>query len=944
MNEPLRILIVDCVGKLFKDVSRIVGDSDHYQIKRSGFDVDCREIQPREYDFLLLDEDGGEGIAFLRRCSASGALPIPILYCCEKIDKDVIDAAFAAGATDVARIREMDSAAFGNEICHLMEKFEQRHKMNALLRTIIDTVPGMIYVKDRDANILLANKATADFYGTTVNEIVGSNQVKWHPDVDELKAFQDQDRAVIDQDQRIEGLVDQLTTHDGIHHILETTKIPIDFPERGVRAVLGVSRDVSERIRLQHSRDRLLAALESAGDAMVITGLDGTIEYVNHAFEVLSGYSKKEAIGQTPRLLKSGKQSDEFYEEMWQILLNGETFRAVVTNRRKDGTLFDVEETITPIYDADQNMVAFVAVERDVTEKRLAEQALRSSEERFSLAAEGSNDGLWDWDIVNNRFFASPRMLTMLGADPEMVSISTSEDLLNYVHEEDREDLLKRMTRHLKGLTQYFNHEYRVVMPDGKVRWMQARGVAMRDADGRAYRMAGSQTDITHFKDTEKEMEAQSLRDPLTGLPNRKMFINHITSAINSTEVQENYQAAVLYISIDRYKQVRDSIGVVLADRLISKVSRRLRECMRPSDIIARIHTGDFAVLLPQVLTVNSSEIMARRIEEALIKPFQEESHRIKIAASMGITMIHHKSTRVAEHVLRDAGLAQSAASVARTSYQIYDSAMHEAAIKRIEIENELDHALIDQEFVLFLQPITSLEGEGLTGFEGLIRWFHPDKGMVPPDQFIPVAEETGQIVEIGKWVLREAFNRLSGWHEQGGLREKLYISINLSPLQLKDDPTMELIRQLLSTASFQPSQLRIEITESAILDDAEHTRNQLNKLKSYGTDLYLDDFGTGYSSLSYLHSFPFDVLKIDQSFIREIENDVAKRRITESIIQLAEHLDMRVVAEGVETEAHMNLLKGMGCHKAQGYHFSRPLPPDDVEKYIDQQEKQDAH
>jgi len=944
MDDSFRVLIVDHEGGLSAALSDIVGDSGHYQLDRIGFDEPCEKIEVLQNDLLLVDEGnvdgrGSEGIAFLQRCAASGTLPIPILYCCESIDKDTIDQALASGALDVARVREMNLASFGTEMCHLMEKYEQRYKTNTLLRNIVDTVPGMIYVKDRDANILLANKATADFYGTTVDEIYGTNQKKWHLDADEFKEFQNQDRAVIDDGERVEGLIDQLTTQDGVHHILETTKIPIDFPEKGERAVLGVSRDITDRMRLKNSRDRLVTAIESAGDAIVITALDGTIEYVNHAFEQLSGYSKEEAVGQTPRILKSGKQDADFYEEMWQTLLAGETFRAVLTNRRKDGTLYDVEETITPVYDDEQKMVAFVAVEHDVTEKRLAEQALRSSEERFVLAAEGSNDGLWDWDVTHDRFYASPRMLAMLGIDPETSSISSSRDFLACVHEDDREEMLKRLTRHLKGLTQHFNHQYRVVSADGEEHWMQARGVALRDADGRAYRMAGSQVDITAFKKSEREMKEQSLRDSLTGLPNRKMFINHITSAINMAEVQENYKAAVLYVSIDRYSQLRDLVGVTVVDRLVSKVSRRLRECTRPSDVIARIHTGDFAVLLPQLLSESSSEMMAKRLVESMSTPFQEEAHRIKINISTGITMIDHDSTHVAEHVLRDAGLAQSAAAASKTGYQRFDPHMYDSALRRMEMENELDHALEHEEFVLFLQPIISLEEEGLTGFEALIRWFHPEKGMVPPDQFISVAEETGQIVEIGKWVLNDAFKRLCDWQEQGGLRKDLYISVNLSPLQLQDDSTMVLIKQLLSHAPFKPSQLRIEITESAILDDAEHTKTQLKKLKSYGTELFLDDFGTGYSSLSYLHAFPFDVLKIDQSFIREIDTDITKRKICESIIQLARHLDMRVVAEGVETEAHMNLLKGMSCHKAQGYHFSKPLPADEVEKYIDQQD-----
>ncbi|TLS76357.1 EAL domain-containing protein [Mariprofundus erugo] len=939
-NRMLHILVVDQGGALLDQLTALAGDAALYRFESVTVEEAYASLQQRRGDLLLVDDQAGEctGIALLHRCATELAMVVPLIYCTNSIDKEMIDAAFAAGATDVLRLKGMSADLFGRSLCYALEQVRQRLRTNSMLRTIIDLVPGMIYVKDRDGRFLLANQATAEFYGTSVSQIIGTNQAYWHRDVDEFALFQEQDRKVIDHHEHIEGMIDQLTTPDGVCHILETSKIPLSFFDGNVPAVLGISRDITENRRLQKAQTMVMAALDAAADAVVITALDGTIEYVNLAFERMTGYSAAEAIGQTPRILKSGHQDTAFYREMWKILLAGETFRAVITNRRKDGLLFEAEETITPVYDEHNHMVAFVAVERDVTEKKKAEQALRSSEERFSLAAEGSNDGLWDWDIVNDQVYVSPRVYAMVGRDETSGAIRTAADFFDLLAAADGQSgLLKRINRHLNGLTEYFSHECKISSEDGKkIRWLQARGIARRDEAGHAIRMAGSLTDITVFKQSEKELVEQSLRDPLTGLANRKMFMNHLTSAIHASDVHGDYQAAVLYIGINRMKELRTSMGDTLGDRLISKVARRIRDCTRPSDVFAYVHSGEFAMLLPKVQSQHAAEIMATRIDKAMGRPFRESAQQIKVSTSIGITMIDHSSSRVPEYVLRDAALAQSEARKRSQQYSLFDQRMHDAALQRIQLESELDDAIAGHQFQLYLQPIMDLQHEVIAGFEALIRWMHHDRGMISPAEFIPVAEETGQIIEIGKWVLRQAFQQLCKWHGMGGVRSDLYISINLSPLQLADEATLQLIYQLLEQAPFPPSHLRIEITESAILEDAEYTRSLLGKLHECGSRLYLDDFGTGYSSLSYLHSFPFDVLKVDQSFTFKIDSDPATRKITESIIQLGTHLGMKVVAEGVETEAHRNVLIGMGCHYGQGYLFSKPLPPEQAETFID--------
>lgn len=624
----------------------------------------------------------------------------------------MIDAAFAAGATDVLRLAGMTLALFGRSICYALEQVRQRLKSNSMLRTIIDLVPSMIYVKDREGRFLLANQATAEFYGASVGQIIGSSQARWHRDVDEFALFQEQDRRVIDHHESIAGVIDQLTTPDGDCHILETSKTPLFF-DGNVPAVLGISRDITENRRLQKVQTMVLAALDAAADAVVITTLDGTIEYVNQAFERMTGYSSAEAIGQTPRILKSGHQDNAFYREMWKILLAGETFRAVITNRRKDGVLFEAEETITPVYDEHHHMVAFVAVERDVTERKKAEQALRSSEERFSLAAEGSNDGLWDWDIVHDQVYMSARVYSMVGCNDACDAISTAADFFDLlVQGEGKEALLKRINRHLNGLTEYFSHEWKISC-QGEIRWLQARGIARRDAAGRAVRMAGSLTDISVFKQNEKELVEQSLRDALTGLANRKMFINHLTSAIHASDVHGDYQAAVLYIGINRMKELRISMGDTLGDRLISKVARRIRGCTRPSDVFAYVHTGEFAMLLPKVVSHHAAEAMAARIEKAMARPFRESVQQIKVSTSIGITMIDHSSSRVAEYVLRDAALAQSEARKRSRQFSLFDQRMHDAALRRIQLKSELDDAIAGDHFLLYLQPIMDLQQGG---------------------------------------------------------------------------------------------------------------------------------------------------------------------------------------------------------------------------------------
>ena len=557
-----------------------------------------------------------------------------------------------------------------------------------------------------------------------------------------------------------------------------------------------------------------------------------------------------------------------------------------------------------------------------------AQEALRESEERYALAARGANDGLWDWNLVTGAMYFSPRWKAMLGFRENEIE-DRLEEWIGRIHDADRERVKEEIAAHQKGLTPHFESEHRLLHKDGSFRWMLSRGLAVHDATGKALRMAGSQTDITERK----------VSDPLTGLPNRLLFIDRLGRLIKHSKRRKDHLFAVLFLDLDGFKMINDSLGHLVGDQLLVGVATRLEKCLRSSDTVARLGEtftvarlgGDeFTILLDDIKEPADANRAAERLMKALAPPFVLAGKEVFTSISIGIAL-SNSAYEQPEDMLRDADTAMyRAKSLGKARYEVFDADMRASVMARLQLETDLRRALERNEFRNFYQPIVSLESGRIVGLEALLRWQHPTRGMIAPEEFIFVAEETGLIRELGWWSLREACRQMSSWKARSESYLDLTVSVNLSAKQLLQPHLVNDMDKLLQEVGLPPEALKLEITESAVMADPAAAAETLQQIKSLGIRLAIDDFGTGYSSLSYLHRFPLDTLKIDRSFISGGgEGDTME--IARTIMPMAKNLRLDVVAEGVETLEQVALLKRLQCKYAQGYYFSKPLAPEEV-------------
>ncbi|NQW09236.1 MAG: EAL domain-containing protein [Alphaproteobacteria bacterium] len=576
----------------------------------------------------------------------------------------------------------------------------------------------------------------------------------------------------------------------------------------------------------------------------------------------------------------------------------------------------------------------FVATFSDVTERKNAEQALRDSEQRYALAATGSNDGLWDWDLVNNRIYLSERWKEMLGCAEDEIG-DGAEEWFSRIHPEDVQRVTAQLDTHLSDVTSHFESEHRVRHRDESYRWMLVRGLAVRDGPGGANRIAGSMTDITDRKRAEEQSIHDALHDSLTGLPNRTLFLERVRQALSRVRRTPSARFAVIYLDLDRFKVVNESLGHAHGDDLIIAAARRLEQSLKFGDTVARLGGDEFAILLEDVADKEEATSIADILQKALSAPFTLGTKEIFTTASMGIAHSGEEYLRP-EDILRDSELAMyRAKELGKARSVAFDPAMRGTAATPLDVETDLRRALDRGEMALHFQPIISLADGRIRGFEALMRWTHPERGDVPPADFIPLAEETGMIVELGEWVLRNACAQMVAWNQQHAPSAPLEVSVNISGRQFTQIDLVRMVTNSLDSSGLSPNLLKLEITESALMENAQRSVQMLQQLKELDIKICVDDFGTGYSSLSYLHTFPIDTLKIDKSFVRDMGRNRHNLEIVRTIALLAQNLRLDVIAEGVETPEQLAQLRAIGCGYAQGYLFSRALTIEAVDHLL---------
>ena len=502
----------------------------------------------------------------------------------------------------------------------------------------------------------------------------------------------------------------------------------------------------------------------------------------------------------------------------------------------------------------------------------------------------------------------------MLGLTASQV-VTQPDPWFSRVHSEDRTRVKAELDAHCRGETEHFETELRMLHEDGGFRWMLCRGLAIRNREGKALRVAGSLTDITEGK----------VADALTGLPNRLLFRDRLHHAIQRYLQDSPRTCAVLYLDVDNFKLINDSLGHSFGDELLMAVARRIENCMRSSEtLVARLGGDEFAILVEGVTHGETVRAMAERIIESIARPFSFHGREVFTSTSIGIA-IANGSGGGAEDLLREADTAMyQAKSQGRNRYQVFDPNMKERVTRRMELENDLRRAIERDELQLYYQPIIALATGEIFAFEALVRWQHPVHGLVNPEQFIFIAEETGLIVPLGRWVLDEACRQVAFWQQQG--RAELTVSVNVSSRQLSNRDFLGEVSFVLERTAIPPHTLKLEITESTIMENPEAGAAMLSELRKLGVRVGIDDFGTGYSSLASLHRLPLDVLKIDRSFVMKMEESPENTAIVRTIMTLAESLRLAVIAEGIETKQQRDMLHAMNCTYGQGFLFSRPI------------------
>ena len=560
---------------------------------------------------------------------------------------------------------------------------------------------------------------------------------------------------------------------------------------------------------------------------------------------------------------------------------------------------------------------------RDERERAL--RALKVSEERYAVAVRGANDGLWDWDLCRGETYFSPRWKAMLGYDDAAVG-SRPEDWLERVHPDDLPRLRQALDAHLSGLQPYFECEHRMRTSDGGWHWMLSRGLALRDENGRACRMAGSQTDITRRKQAEEQLIHDALHDALTGLPNRTLFLDRLRLALARHRRRPRGALAVCCLNLDRFKVVNDGLGHGTGDEVLVALARRLEACVRPGDTVARLGGDEFAVLLEEVADVGQALRVAERVHLELRAPFRVHGHELFATATLGVALAAPCHEQ-AEELLRDAATAlHRGKRRGRGRSEIFDESMHSMAAARLQTETDLWRAVQRHELRLYYQPMVALDTERVTGFEALVRWQHPRRGLLLPEEFIPLAEEMGVSAPLGAWVIKEACRAAGEWQRSFPRAVPVSVSVNLSARQFAQSDVLALAAEALAESGLAAASLRLELTESVVMEEPEAAAAKLGRLKDLGIAVDIDDFGTGYSSLSHLRRFPIDALKIDRSFVSRMDCDVDDHEIVRTIVTLAANLGVAAIAEGVETLEQKVRLQGLRCGYGQGFLFSRPV------------------
>ncbi|MEG4864780.1 MULTISPECIES: sensor domain-containing protein [unclassified Microcoleus] len=690
----------------------------------------------------------------------------------------------------------------------------------------------------------------------------------------------------------------------------------------------------------------------------------GDYFYVNERFLEMAGLTVPQALGEgwTQSLHPEDRESvlSQWYGAVKDKLPCKLEYRFC----NGDRTTWIFWQAVPEIANSGE-VLGYLGTLTDISDRKQAEEALQQAEEKYRSIFENAIEGIFQTTPNGCYLSANPALAKIYGYEsaPELIANIHNIDRQLYLDPNRRVEFLRAIEKH--GCVSEF--ESQVYRADGTTIWVSENGRAVRDAGGNLLYYEGTVEDITLRKIAEEKLVHDALHDTLTGLPNRALFMDRLRHAIELSKRRPEVLFAVLFIDLDRFKVVNDSLGHLVGDRLLIAIAQRLETCLRVGDTVARLGGDEFAILLENINNTEDAIQIAERVQAELAEPFYLNEYQVFSSASIGIVSSGlppqprqsselsdsenveniDRATALSclssdspvanvpfqmlydrpEELLRDADAAMyHAKGLGKARHEVFDLSMHTRAVALLQLENDLRRALDSHEFRLYYQPIVSLTSGKICGFEALLRWYHPLRGLVSPGEFILVAEETRLIIPIGWWMMRSACHQIHEWHQKFPANPPLTVSVNLSNQQFKQPDLIDRLREILQETQLDPRTLKVEITEGVIMDNAESAVAILAELKNLEIQLYIDDFGTGYSSLSRLHTFPTDALKIDRAFVSRMTEDEGNEAIVQTILILASHLGMDVIAEGIETIEQLNLLRSLECEYGQGYFFSKPI------------------
>jgi len=801
------------------------------------------------------------------------------------------------------------------------------------LRAFFDNAKAIVWLKDLDGRFLMVNRYTEQLLGRSREQLLGRTVAEVFPQAD-AEAISGNDHKVIYADTPL-TFDETAQLEDGLHTFF-SVKFPLHDASGRIHALGAICTDITDRKQaeeqLLNEHSRLRSLVQTIPELVWMKDTEGIYRLGNPALERVFGAKEADILGKTDYDFFDAGLADFFRQKDHDAMaaglpiVNEEWVTYADTGLR---ALF--ETTKAPVRDESGRVLGVLGISRDITDARAAQDALSQSEALLKQSQRVASVGHYVFNIAAGSWTSSEELNNIFGIDAGYTK--DVEGWLKLVHPSQREEMSKYLSNHVLRDKNLFDREYRIVRAnDRSERWVHGFGKLELDAAGQPARMFGVIQDITDRKATEARVEYLAYHDQLTGLPNRVLVRDRFEQAI-AYAARNGGKIALLYLDLDHFKTINDALGHAVGDALLKEVAARLQLCVRDTDTISRQGGDEFLIILSDVRDADSIVALSTKMLEQLCQPFRIDEHDLSTSVSIGATVYPDDGENF-DMLLKKADTAMYHAKEAgRNACHFFDQRMNLEADERLNMRNRLHHALERSEFIVHYQPQIDLASGALTGAEALLRWNQPELGLIPPDRFIPIAEDSGLIVPIGEWVLREACRQAAEWQKSG--LSDFTMAVNLSAVQFKRDNLEQTVISALTESGLEPPFLELELTESILIRDTENVLQTVRRLKLLGVKLSIDDFGTGYSSLAYLSRFAVDKVKIDQSFVRGLTTSSGDAAIVRAIIQMARSMGLRTIAEGVEEQHLYDYLRAHHCDEAQGYHIGRPMPAEQFAAYV---------